>query len=282
MNAHTSQASRSRPRISSAASGVASKRTFAVHSPIDGTPSRRRRRRRRRGDRRRGRGGARGVSRLGGARTGRAAIPILKRFAQAIRDRLPELAAVETADNGSLLIGNLARVVPRAALNIEFFADWALKLGKETIDSPEVVNHVRFDPSGVAALITPWNAPFMLTTWKVGPALAAGNTAVVKPPEWAPLTCSLIADIAAASGRAARRAERRARRRRGGGRGAGRASRHRSAELHRLDRHGEADRPGDRALAHARSASSSAANPPSSSAPTPISTPRRRRRPHST
>jgi acyl-CoA reductase-like NAD-dependent aldehyde dehydrogenase len=126
--------------------------------------------------------------------------PILKRFAQGIRDHLPEIAAVETADNGSLLTGNLARVVPRAALNIEFFADWALKLGAETIDSPEVVNHLRFDPSGVAALITPWNAPFMLTTWKVGPAIAAGNAVVVKPPEWAPLTCSLMADIATEAG----------------------------------------------------------------------------------
>src|SRR5208282_5439781 len=122
---------------------------------------------------------------------------ILKKFAQTIRDHTKELAAVETADNGSLLMGNLARVVPRAAQNIEFFADWALKLGHEQIDSAEVVNHVRFDPAGVAALITPWNAPFMLTTWKVGPALAAGDTVVVKPPEWAPLTCSMMADLAA-------------------------------------------------------------------------------------
>ncbi|HUY26517.1 MAG TPA: aldehyde dehydrogenase family protein [Candidatus Binataceae bacterium] len=126
--------------------------------------------------------------------------PILRHFAQAIRDRAAALSAVETADNGSLLMGNLARVIPRAAHNIEFFADWALKLDDETIDSPEVVNHVRFDPAGVAALITPWNAPFMLTTWKVGPALAAGNTAVVKPPEWAPLTCSMMADLAAEAG----------------------------------------------------------------------------------
>jgi acyl-CoA reductase-like NAD-dependent aldehyde dehydrogenase len=59
---------------------------------------------------------------------------------------------------------------------------------------------VRYDPAGVAALITPWNAPLMLTTWKIGPALAAGNTAVVKPPEWAPLTCSLLADIARDAG----------------------------------------------------------------------------------
>jgi aminomuconate-semialdehyde/2-hydroxymuconate-6-semialdehyde dehydrogenase len=127
-------------------------------------------------------------------------LPVLKRFAQAIRDRTSELSAVETADNGSLLMGNMARVIPRAAHNIEFFAERATTLGHETIDSPEVVNHVRYDPSGVAALITPWNAPFMLTTWKVGPALGAGNTVVIKPPEWAPLTCSLMADLATEAG----------------------------------------------------------------------------------
>ncbi|HYL60204.1 MAG TPA: aldehyde dehydrogenase, partial [Candidatus Acidoferrales bacterium] len=126
--------------------------------------------------------------------------PILKRFAQAILDHGKEIAAVETEDNGSLLIGNAMRVVPRAALNIQFFADRALRLNDETIDSPEVVNHVRYDPAGVAALITPWNGPFMLTTWKVGPCLAAGDTAVVKPPEWAPLTCSMMCDLAAEAG----------------------------------------------------------------------------------
>ncbi|MGH7863978.1 MAG: aldehyde dehydrogenase [Candidatus Binataceae bacterium] len=126
--------------------------------------------------------------------------PILRRFAQTILDHGREIAAVETEDNGSLLIGNATRMVPRAALNIQFFADRALKLNDETIDSPEVVNHVRYDPAGVAGLITPWNGPFMLTTWKVGPCLAAGNTAVVRPPEWAPLTCSMMAEIGAEAG----------------------------------------------------------------------------------
>lgn len=127
-------------------------------------------------------------------------LPYLKRFAEGIKARANELAAVETMDNGSLLMGNVHRVVPRAAQNIEFFADWAMTLDGHSIDSPEVVNHVKYDPAGVAALITPWNAPLMLTTWKVGPALAAGNTIVVKPPEWAPLTCSLMADIAHEAG----------------------------------------------------------------------------------
>ncbi len=126
--------------------------------------------------------------------------PILRRFAEGILARNAELSAVETEDNGSLLTGNKHRVVPRAALNISFFAEHALTLRGHTIDSPEVVNHVRYDPAGVAVLVTPWNAPLMLTTWKIGPALAAGNTVVVKPPEWAPLTCSMLADIAEEAG----------------------------------------------------------------------------------
>lgn len=125
---------------------------------------------------------------------------ILDRFAQCILDRADDLAIVETVDNGSLLMGNKHRMVPRASQNISFFADWAMTLLDHKIDSEEVVNNVQYDPSGVAALITPWNAPLMLTTWKLGPALSAGNTVVVKPPEWAPLTCSLLAEISAQAG----------------------------------------------------------------------------------
>ncbi len=126
-------------------------------------------------------------------------LPILKRFAERILARKEELAAVETADNGSLLSSQREGRVQRAAHNIAFFAEWAMRR-HEPIESPTVINHVRYDPSGVAVLITPWNGPLMLTTWKIGPALAAGNTVVVKPPEWAPLSCSLMADIAHEAG----------------------------------------------------------------------------------
>ena len=61
-------------------------------------------------------------------------------------------------------------------------------------------NTVHYDPAGVTALITPWNAPFMLATWKIGPALAAGNTVVLKPAEWTPFTASLMADYALEAG----------------------------------------------------------------------------------
>jgi 5-carboxymethyl-2-hydroxymuconic-semialdehyde dehydrogenase len=133
---------------------------------------------------------------LGPAGRGR----ILDRFAQGILDRKSELAAVETADNGSLLIGNLKRVVDRAAHNIHFFSDFARGLAHGPLAGPVVDNHVRHEPAGVAALVTPWNAPLLLSTWKIGPALAAGDTVVLKPPEWAPLSCSLLGEIAAAAG----------------------------------------------------------------------------------
>ncbi|GMV61827.1 MAG: aldehyde dehydrogenase [Parvibaculum sp.] len=178
---------------------VASKQKFADFSPVDGSHL---------GDLSAG-GEAEADAAVAAARKAfpawaalgpKGRLPILKKFAEGIKARVNELAAVETMDNGSLLMGNVHRVVPRAAQNIEFFADWALTLDGHSIEGPEVVNHVKYDPSGVAVLITPWNAPLMLTTWKVGPALAAGNTVVVKPPEWAPLTCSLMADIAHEAG----------------------------------------------------------------------------------
>ena len=90
--------------------------------------------------------------------------------------------------------------MPRAARNFRFFADW---LGRLDAGDLEISGHrerVSWAPSGVTAVITPWNAPLMLATWRIAPALAAGNTVVAKPPEWAPLTASLLADITAEAG----------------------------------------------------------------------------------
>src|SRR5204863_4237027 len=92
------------------------------------------------------------------------------------------------------------RIVDRAAHNVSHFAKLAQKLGDPVIPGHEVDNHVRHEPAGVAALVTPWNAPLMLSTWKLGPALATGNTVVLKPPEWAPLSCSLLCDVAHEAG----------------------------------------------------------------------------------
>jgi aminomuconate-semialdehyde/2-hydroxymuconate-6-semialdehyde dehydrogenase len=126
----------------------------------------------------------------------------LTRLADAIDAAVPDLAKVETADNGSLYEAMSLRVLPRAANNIRFFADFArdsLTQQIRTLHGGER-NRVRHDPAGVAAVSTPWNAPFMLATWRVGPALAAGDTVVLKPPEWAPLTCSMLGDLADEAG----------------------------------------------------------------------------------
>jgi betaine-aldehyde dehydrogenase/5-carboxymethyl-2-hydroxymuconic-semialdehyde dehydrogenase len=124
----------------------------------------------------------------------------LFRLADLIEDRVDELAQIETLDNGSLLEASRLRVMKRGALNVRYFAELAIERQERVWESNGSINRVRHDPSGVAALITPWNAPLMLSTWKVGPALAAGCTAVLKPPEWAPLTCSLLADMAEEAG----------------------------------------------------------------------------------
>jgi acyl-CoA reductase-like NAD-dependent aldehyde dehydrogenase len=126
--------------------------------------------------------------------------PYLLRLADVIEANIEGLAALETIDNGSLLEASRLRVMKRAALNVRFFARYALDLEERVWETNGHRHLTRHDPSGVAALITPWNAPFMLSTWKVGPALAAGCTVVLKPPEWAPLTCSLLADYAEEAG----------------------------------------------------------------------------------
>jgi 5-carboxymethyl-2-hydroxymuconic-semialdehyde dehydrogenase len=125
---------------------------------------------------------------------------LLHAVADGVEKRLEDLARVETRDNGSLIRSHRRGVMPRVALNFRFFADHLLRLGEPDFDTRGHRNHVSWDPAGVTAVITPWNAPLMLATWRIAPALAAGNTVVAKPPEWAPLTASLLADIASDAG----------------------------------------------------------------------------------
>jgi 5-carboxymethyl-2-hydroxymuconic-semialdehyde dehydrogenase len=126
--------------------------------------------------------------------------PFLERFADEIGRRAEAFCLLESNDAGVLLSRMRHGVVPRAMLNIRWFARHALDLQNRPIDTEQAHHIVKHDPAGVVVIITPWNAPLMLSTWKLGPALAAGNTCILKPPEWAPLTCSLLADAAHAAG----------------------------------------------------------------------------------
>ncbi len=126
---------------------------------------------------------------------------LLHRVADLVDERREQLAMLETIDNGSLLRSHLRGVMPRVAHNFRFFADYLVHdLHHPDFETRGHVNHVTWDPSGVAVLITPWNAPLMLATWKVAPALAAGCTVVLKPAEWSPLTASVLADLTREAG----------------------------------------------------------------------------------
>ncbi len=125
---------------------------------------------------------------------------LLERVAAGVEERVEDLAVVETRDNGSLLRSHRRGVMPRVALNFRHFAEQLRSLAHPDREIRGHRERITYDPAGVVAIITPWNAPLMLATWRIGPALAAGNTVVLKPPEWAPLTASLLADITAEAG----------------------------------------------------------------------------------
>ena len=126
--------------------------------------------------------------------------PYLHRLADLIDANVERLAAVECLDMAMLLRSLRARVIARGARNYRAYADLALAYEERDWRSNGTWNRVTRMPSGPAAVITPWNAPFMLSTWKTAPALAAGCTVVLKPAEWSPLSCSLLADLAAEAG----------------------------------------------------------------------------------
>jgi 5-carboxymethyl-2-hydroxymuconic-semialdehyde dehydrogenase len=107
-----------------------------------------------------------------------------------------EIAKLEIEDTGIPRRQIMKGAIPRAADNFYFFADQLLHLhGKAYAVDNEWINYTVYRPIGVAGLITPWNTPFMLETWKVAPALASGNTVVLKPAEWSPLSANKLAEI---------------------------------------------------------------------------------------
>jgi acyl-CoA reductase-like NAD-dependent aldehyde dehydrogenase len=130
--------------------------------------------------------------------SGRAAL--MHRLADLIDANVEKLAAVECADMAMLLESLRLRVIFRAAANFRNYADLAVAYEERDWHSKGTWNRVQRMPAGPVAVITPWNAPFMLSTWKISPALAAGCTVVLKPAEWSPLSCSLLADLAREAG----------------------------------------------------------------------------------
>ncbi len=121
----------------------------------------------------------------------------MHRLADLIDENVEMIAAIECVDMAMLLESLEARVIHRGAENFRNYADLAADHVERKWSSKGTNNTVQRMPAGPAVIITPWNAPWLLSTWKIAPALAAGNTVVLKPAEWAPLSASLLADLAA-------------------------------------------------------------------------------------
>ena len=121
--------------------------------------------------------------------------PYLHRLADLIDKHVDHIAEVECWDMAMLERSLKARVIGRGARNFRAYADLACEYTERVWESNGTANRVVRNPSGPAVVITPWNAPFMLSTWKCAPALAAGCTVVLKPAEWSPLSCSLLFDL---------------------------------------------------------------------------------------
>src|SRR5687768_7636432 len=114
---------------------------------------------------------------------------LMYKLAQLIEEKTGELAALETADNGKPIKESTYVDLPQVAENFEYFAGWATKIEGETIPVPgQMFNYTLREPVGVCGQIIPWNFPLLMAAWKLGPALAAGNTVVLKPAEQTPVT----------------------------------------------------------------------------------------------
>jgi acyl-CoA reductase-like NAD-dependent aldehyde dehydrogenase len=124
----------------------------------------------------------------------------LHRLADLIDENIEDLATIECADMAMLLESLRARVIHRGAENLRNYADIAANYEGRSWSSKGTLNKVQRMPAGPAVIITPWNAPWLLSTWKIAPALAAGNTVILKPAEWAPLSASLLGDLASEAG----------------------------------------------------------------------------------
>ncbi|MED4730689.1 5-carboxymethyl-2-hydroxymuconate semialdehyde dehydrogenase [Aneurinibacillus migulanus] len=120
----------------------------------------------------------------------------INRIADLIDEEIEEIAFLESLDTG-LPISQTRKMTARAAENFRFYARMVqTKLhGESYLVNDEFINYTVYKPLGVVGLITPWNAPFMLETWKVAPALATGNTVILKPAELSPLTANKLAEV---------------------------------------------------------------------------------------
>lgn len=142
------------------------------------------------------------VAAASAAASGWAALPNserarhLERLADALEARLDEFARAEAIDAGKPLVLARDAEIPRAISNLRFFAHAATQFASESHHGEAGLNYTLRLPLGVVGCISPWNLPLYLFTWKIAPALAAGNTVVAKPSEITPATATMLCELA--------------------------------------------------------------------------------------
>jgi 5-carboxymethyl-2-hydroxymuconic-semialdehyde dehydrogenase len=125
---------------------------------------------------------------------------LLRKLGDLIARHAPDIARMETLDTGQVIAQTGKQLIPRSADNFYYFAEMCVRVDGHTYPTPTHLNYTLFHPVGVCALISPWNVPFMTSTWKVAPALAFGNTAILKMSELSPLTATRLGQLAREAG----------------------------------------------------------------------------------
>jgi 5-carboxymethyl-2-hydroxymuconic-semialdehyde dehydrogenase len=125
---------------------------------------------------------------------------LIRKLGDVIAAHVPEIARTETMDCGQTISQTGKQLVPRSADNFYYFAEMCTRVDGHTYPTPTHLNYTLYHPVGVCALISPWNVPFMTATWKVAPALAFGNTAVLKMSELSPMSAALLGEFALEAG----------------------------------------------------------------------------------
>lgn len=125
---------------------------------------------------------------------------ILCKMSDLVMERVDELALVETLDVGKPIKESRGFDIPRAASNLRFFAEMANYINHEHYEQARHMSYSKYAPAGVTSLIIPWNLPFMQMTWKASAAMAVGNTVVVKPASYTPLSAVMLGEIANEAG----------------------------------------------------------------------------------
>ena len=125
---------------------------------------------------------------------------VMNRIADLIEANATRLAAAESLDNGKPISLAQRVDIPRAASNFRFFAQAITQFSSESHQMSDGINYTLRQPLGVVATISPWNLPIYLFSWKIAPAMAAGNTVIAKPSEVTPLTAFLLAELCIEAG----------------------------------------------------------------------------------